>query len=74
MHGPVPSLALLRAVKDEFDPEHRMAPGRARGRGLTQATASVSRLSATPATGSGLSPTPATAPDRENQQPNAGVV
>jgi glycolate oxidase FAD binding subunit len=27
-HGPVPSLALLRAVKDEFDPEHRMAPGR----------------------------------------------
>jgi glycolate oxidase FAD binding subunit len=27
-HGPVPSLARLRAVKDEFDPEHRMAPGR----------------------------------------------
>jgi glycolate oxidase FAD binding subunit len=27
-HGPVPSLALMRAVKDEFDPEHRMAPGR----------------------------------------------
>src|SRR3984957_13242655 len=27
-HGPVPSLAVLRAVKDEFDPEHRMAPGR----------------------------------------------
>ena len=27
-HGPVPSLALLRAAKDEFDPEHRMAPGR----------------------------------------------
>jgi glycolate oxidase FAD binding subunit len=27
-HGPVPSLALLRAVKDEFDPEYRMAPGR----------------------------------------------
>jgi glycolate oxidase FAD binding subunit len=27
-HGPVPALALLRAVKDEFDPEHRMAPGR----------------------------------------------
>jgi glycolate oxidase FAD binding subunit len=27
-HGPVPSLALLQAVKDEFDPEHRMAPGR----------------------------------------------
>jgi glycolate oxidase FAD binding subunit len=26
--GPVPSLALMRAVKDEFDPEHRMAPGR----------------------------------------------
>ena len=27
-HGPVPSLALLQAVKDAFDPEHRMAPGR----------------------------------------------
>jgi glycolate oxidase FAD binding subunit len=27
-HGPLPSLAFLRAVKDEFDPEHRMAPGR----------------------------------------------
>ena len=27
-HGPVPSLARLRAIKDEFDPEHRMAPGR----------------------------------------------
>jgi glycolate oxidase FAD binding subunit len=26
--GPVPSLALMRAVKDQFDPEHRMAPGR----------------------------------------------
>ncbi len=26
--GPVPSLARLRAIKDEFDPEHRMAPGR----------------------------------------------
>jgi FAD/FMN-containing dehydrogenase len=28
MHGPVPSLALMRAIKDEFDPEHRMAPDR----------------------------------------------
>jgi len=27
-HGPVPSFALMRAVKDELDPEHRMAPGR----------------------------------------------
>lgn len=27
-HGPVPSLALLRAVKDQLDPDHRMAPGR----------------------------------------------
>lgn len=27
-HGPVPSLALIRAVKDEVDPEHRTAPGR----------------------------------------------
>ncbi|HTZ23687.1 MAG TPA: FAD-binding oxidoreductase [Streptosporangiaceae bacterium] len=26
--GPVPSAALMEAVKDEFDPEHRMAPGR----------------------------------------------
>jgi glycolate oxidase FAD binding subunit len=28
MHGPVPGLALMRAVKDQFDPGHRMAPGR----------------------------------------------
>jgi len=27
-HGPVPSLALMRAVKDQLDPDHRMAPGR----------------------------------------------
>jgi glycolate oxidase FAD binding subunit len=27
-YGPVPSLALVLAVKDELDPEHRMAPGR----------------------------------------------
>jgi glycolate oxidase FAD binding subunit len=27
-HGPVPSRALMRAVKYEFDPEDRMAPGR----------------------------------------------
>jgi glycolate oxidase FAD binding subunit len=26
--GPVPGLGLMRAVKDRFDPEHRMAPGR----------------------------------------------
>jgi glycolate oxidase FAD binding subunit len=26
--GPVPGLALMRAVKDQFDPGHRMAPGR----------------------------------------------
>ncbi len=26
--GPVPSLSLMRAVKDQFDPGHRMAPGR----------------------------------------------
>lgn len=26
--GPVPAIALMRAVKDQFDPEHRMAPGR----------------------------------------------
>jgi glycolate oxidase FAD binding subunit len=26
--GPVPSLAALQSVKDEFDPERRMAPGR----------------------------------------------
>ena len=29
--GPVPSLALMRSVKDQFDPEHRMAPGRFAG-------------------------------------------
>ncbi len=29
--GPVPSLDLMRAVKDQFDPGHRMAPGRLAG-------------------------------------------
>ncbi len=29
--GPVPSLSLMCAVKDQFDPEHRMAPGRFAG-------------------------------------------
>ncbi len=29
--GPVPSAGLMRAVKDRFDPEHRMAPGRFAG-------------------------------------------
>src|SRR5215472_5210273 len=29
--GPVPSLPLMRAVKDQFDPGHRMAPGRFTG-------------------------------------------
>ncbi len=29
--GAVPSLQLMRAVKDQFDPEHRMAPGRFAG-------------------------------------------
>jgi glycolate oxidase FAD binding subunit len=28
MTGTVPGLALMRAVKDQFDPGHRMAPGR----------------------------------------------
>ena len=28
MRGTVPGLALMRAVKDQFDPGHRMAPGR----------------------------------------------
>ena len=28
MNGPVPGLALMRSVKDQFDPSHRMAPGR----------------------------------------------
>ncbi|HSR82838.1 MAG TPA: FAD-binding oxidoreductase [Streptosporangiaceae bacterium] len=31
MWGPVPSLRLMRAVKDQFDPEHRLAPGRFAG-------------------------------------------
>jgi glycolate oxidase FAD binding subunit len=31
MWGPVPALALMRAVKDQFDPGHRMAPGRFAG-------------------------------------------
>ncbi len=29
--GPVPSLRLMRSVKDQFDPAHRMAPGRFAG-------------------------------------------
>jgi glycolate oxidase FAD binding subunit len=29
--GPVPGLGLMRSVKDQFDPEHRMAPGRFAG-------------------------------------------
>jgi glycolate oxidase FAD binding subunit len=29
--GPVPAPGLMRAVKDQFDPEHRMAPGRFAG-------------------------------------------
>src|SRR6185437_1202342 len=28
LNGAVPGLALMRAVKDQFDPGHRMAPGR----------------------------------------------
>jgi glycolate oxidase FAD binding subunit len=28
MTGPVPSLRLMRAVKDQFDPGNRMSPGR----------------------------------------------
>jgi glycolate oxidase FAD binding subunit len=28
MWGPVPGLALMRRIKDRFDPEHRFAPGR----------------------------------------------
>jgi len=28
LHGAVPGLALMRAVKDQFDPGHRLAPGR----------------------------------------------
>ncbi len=31
MWGPVPSPGLMRSVKDQFDPEHRMAPGRFAG-------------------------------------------
>jgi glycolate oxidase FAD binding subunit len=29
--GPVPALGVMRAIKDQFDPEHRMAPGRFAG-------------------------------------------
>jgi glycolate oxidase FAD binding subunit len=31
MWGPVPGLSLMRAVKDQFDPGHRLAPGRFAG-------------------------------------------
>jgi glycolate oxidase FAD binding subunit len=31
MWGPVPAAALMRAVKDQFDPEQRLAPGRFAG-------------------------------------------
>jgi glycolate oxidase FAD binding subunit len=31
MWGPVPSAGLMRALKDQFDPGHRMAPGRFAG-------------------------------------------
>jgi glycolate oxidase FAD binding subunit len=31
MWGPVPSPGLMRGIKDQFDPEHRMAPGRFAG-------------------------------------------
>ena len=31
MIGPVPALALMQAVKDQFDPRHLMAPGRLTG-------------------------------------------
>jgi len=27
-YGMVPGAALMRAIKDQFDPEHRMFPGR----------------------------------------------
>ena len=26
--GPVPALGLMRRLKDQFDPEHRLSPGR----------------------------------------------
>jgi glycolate oxidase FAD binding subunit len=29
--GTVPGAALMRAVKDQFDPDHRMFPGRLAG-------------------------------------------
>jgi glycolate oxidase FAD binding subunit len=28
VHGSVPGAALMRAIKDQFDPDHRMFPGR----------------------------------------------
>jgi glycolate oxidase FAD binding subunit len=31
MWGPLPAAGLMRAIKDQFDPEHRMAPGRFAG-------------------------------------------
>ena len=31
VQGPVPGLGLMRAIKDQFDPQHMMAPGRFAG-------------------------------------------
>ena len=28
MTGPMPALRLMQAVRDQFDPDHRMSPGR----------------------------------------------
>ena len=30
-YGPVPGAALMHAIKDQFDPGHRMFPGRLEG-------------------------------------------
>lgn len=35
MTGPLPSLRLMRAVRDQFDPDHRMSPGRFPAEGAT---------------------------------------
>ncbi|MBO0804946.1 MAG: hypothetical protein J2P25_17965, partial [Nocardiopsaceae bacterium] len=56
MTGPIPSLRLMRAVRDQFDPEHRMSPGR-----FPEATAGEPGQDSLPGRSGGSSPQDSTA-------------